>query len=265
MTDSFRRLLERALRPSSSTLFTTTPRYTHTHIKAKAADSRNTRPPSLSHTVWLPTCAPSCRLAEVLILFCNHVLPRFTVTGNCRRVPFGQQRPFATIMPPKRKATASATAAVDTVPSAASSATNEAPRIGHWLMKAEPDPRMEKGHDVAFSIDHFASCKITKWDGVRNPEARTIMKDKMRYDDPVLFYHSNTKIPGVAGLARSARKQAIRTLALSIPNIRTTTRRAMRSSQSGGWSTWNSSRSWKGWYLWDCCRKSGERRRTGRS
>ncbi|PWZ03791.1 DUF55-domain-containing protein, partial [Testicularia cyperi] len=75
-------------------------------------------------------------------------------------------------------------------------------RLSCWLMKAEPDSRMEKGKDVAFSVDHFAACKVTPWDGVRNPEAKTIMKEKMRLGDRVLFYHSNTKIPGVAGLAK---------------------------------------------------------------
>lgn len=104
-------------------------------------------------------------------------------------------------MPPKRKA-ADATTPPD-------SFNGSAPqRIGHWLMKAEPDTRYERGHDVAFSIDHLAACKITKWDGVRNPEARTIMKEKMQFGDPVLFYHSNTKIPGVAGLARICSKQS---------------------------------------------------------
>ncbi|KAL9941093.1 hypothetical protein V8E36_000581 [Tilletia maclaganii] len=62
---------------------------------------------------------------------------------------------------------------------------------GHWLMKAEPDSRMEKGIDVAFSVDHFEKVKTTTWDGVRNPEARTIMKEKMKLGDQVLFYHSN--------------------------------------------------------------------------
>ncbi|TKY85509.1 hypothetical protein EX895_005671 [Sporisorium graminicola] len=105
-------------------------------------------------------------------------------------------------MPPKRKAEAVA-------PAASSFANGVTPhRVGHWLMKAEPDTRLERGQDVAFSIDHFAECKVTKWDGVRNPEARTIMKDKMAFGDPVLFYHSNTKIPGVAGLARICSKQS---------------------------------------------------------
>lgn len=73
-----------------------------------------------------------------------------------------------------------------------------------WLMKAEPDPRLEKGVDISFSVDKFASMpkKITQWDGVRNPEARTMMREKMKIGDKVLFYHSNCKLPGIAGLAK---------------------------------------------------------------
>ncbi|PWN52588.1 DUF55-domain-containing protein [Violaceomyces palustris] len=71
-----------------------------------------------------------------------------------------------------------------------------------WLMKAEPDSRMEKGVDVAFSIDHFSKAKVTTWDGVRNPEAKNLMKERMKVGDEVLFYHSNTKVPGIAGLAK---------------------------------------------------------------
>lgn len=98
-------------------------------------------------------------------------------------------------MPPKRKAETAV-------------AQPDEARTAHWLMKAEPDTRMEKGKDVAFSIDHLIACRTTPWDGVRNPEARTIMKDRMRQGDDVLFYHSNTKIPGVAGLARISSAQS---------------------------------------------------------
>lgn len=73
-----------------------------------------------------------------------------------------------------------------------------------WLMKAEPDARLEKGIDISFSVDKFASMpkKVTQWDGVRNPEARTMMREKMKIGDRVLFYHSNCKLPGIAGLAK---------------------------------------------------------------
>lgn len=67
-----------------------------------------------------------------------------------------------------------------------------------WLMKAEPDSRIEKGIDIAFGIDKFEAMpnKTTPWDGVRNPEARTMMREKMKIGDRVLFYHSNCKLPG---------------------------------------------------------------------
>jgi predicted RNA-binding protein with PUA-like domain len=61
-----------------------------------------------------------------------------------------------------------------------------------WLMKSEPD---------VFSIDDLKAKKTSPWDGVRNYQARNFMK-QMAVGDPVLFYHSNAKPPGVAGLAR---------------------------------------------------------------
>ncbi|RIA97052.1 PUA-like domain-containing protein [Glomus cerebriforme] len=75
--------------------------------------------------------------------------------------------------------------------------------LQYWLMKAEPDSRIVKGKDVKFSINDLADMPdgVSQWDGVRNYEARNIMKDKMKIGDKVLFYHSNCKTPGIAGLA----------------------------------------------------------------
>ena len=42
----------------------------------------------------------------------------------------------------------------------------------------------------------------THWDGVRNDQARNMMRDVMKIGDLVLFYHSNCKPPHVAGVAR---------------------------------------------------------------
>ena len=55
-----------------------------------------------------------------------------------------------------------------------------------------------RGHDVRFSIDDFEASpdQVTAWEGVRNHEAKNIMKDKMKLGDGVLFYHSNCKEPG---------------------------------------------------------------------
>ncbi|MEZ4368070.1 MAG: EVE domain-containing protein [Kofleriaceae bacterium] len=63
----------------------------------------------------------------------------------------------------------------------------------HWLMKTEPD---------TFGIDDLARVRVEPWTGVRNYQARNLMRDEMRLGDEVLFYHSNATPPGVAGLAR---------------------------------------------------------------
>ncbi|KZT70332.1 DUF55-domain-containing protein [Daedalea quercina L-15889] len=75
----------------------------------------------------------------------------------------------------------------------------------HWLMKAEPDSRIVKGKDVKFSVDDFESVKTTPWEGVRNAEARNLMKE-MKVGDKVLFYHSNCKVPGIAAFAEISKE-----------------------------------------------------------
>jgi predicted RNA-binding protein with PUA-like domain len=67
----------------------------------------------------------------------------------------------------------------------------------YWLMKSEPD---------VFSIDDLQRQRVDYWDGVRNYQARNLMRDQMKVGDLVLFYHSNAKPPGVAGVARVARE-----------------------------------------------------------
>lgn len=65
----------------------------------------------------------------------------------------------------------------------------------YWLMKSEPD---------AFSIDDLKKVRKEPWSGVRNYQARNFMWKDMKPGDGVLFYHSNTKVPGIAGLAQVA-------------------------------------------------------------
>jgi predicted RNA-binding protein with PUA-like domain len=60
-------------------------------------------------------------------------------------------------------------------------------------MKSEPD---------VYPFSQLENDCSTHWDGVRNYQARNIMRDDMKIGDLVLFYHSNTKPPHVAGLAR---------------------------------------------------------------
>lgn len=77
----------------------------------------------------------------------------------------------------------------------------------YFLMKAEPESRLEKGVDVAFSINDLAArgSDGEPWDGVRNAEASKIMRTEMREGDLALFYHSNCKVPGAAGVMRIKR------------------------------------------------------------
>lgn len=67
----------------------------------------------------------------------------------------------------------------------------------YWLMKSEPD---------VFSIDQLKKDSTTLWDGVRNYQARNFMMNDMSEGDEVLFYHSNAKPPGIAGLATISKK-----------------------------------------------------------
>ncbi|KAI9042625.1 DUF55-domain-containing protein [Aspergillus affinis] len=70
----------------------------------------------------------------------------------------------------------------------------------YWLMKAEPESRMERGVDVKFSIDDLRERKKPEpWDGVRNPAARNHMR-QMKKGDLAFFYHSNCRVPGIAGI-----------------------------------------------------------------
>ena len=65
--------------------------------------------------------------------------------------------------------------------------------MNYWLMKSEPD---------AFSINDLYNKpnQTEHWDGVRNYQARNMMRDAMKLGDQVFFYHSNCDVPGIAGI-----------------------------------------------------------------
>ncbi|GAA5846330.1 hypothetical protein JCM11251_004056 [Rhodosporidiobolus azoricus] len=79
---------------------------------------------------------------------------------------------------------------------------NDQPTYTHWLIKAEPDSRIEKGIDVKFSIDDLEEQKTSTWEGVRNHEAKKFLKLRMKVGHLCLFYASNCKVPGVSGIAK---------------------------------------------------------------
>ncbi|OAH99668.1 putative RNA-binding protein with PUA-like domain [Methylomonas methanica] len=71
--------------------------------------------------------------------------------------------------------------------------------MNYWLMKSEPD---------TFGIDDlFKRPEQTEhWDGVRNYQARNMMRDDMKIGDQVFFYHSNCEEPGIVGIMQVARE-----------------------------------------------------------
>jgi predicted RNA-binding protein with PUA-like domain len=64
--------------------------------------------------------------------------------------------------------------------------------LPYWLFKSEPD---------VFGYPDLVRNKREGWDGVRNYQARNHMR-AMRKGDLAIFYHSNAKPPGVAGICK---------------------------------------------------------------
>lgn len=71
--------------------------------------------------------------------------------------------------------------------------------MNYWLMKSEPN---------AFSIDDLKNLpkQTEHWDGVRNYQARSMMRDEMKVGDQVFFYHSNCEVPGIVGIMEVVRE-----------------------------------------------------------
>jgi len=65
--------------------------------------------------------------------------------------------------------------------------------MNYWLFKSEPD---------AFSIEDLKAMKGRRdhWDGIRNYQARNLMRDQMKKRDLGFFYHSSCKVPGIVGV-----------------------------------------------------------------
>ncbi|WP_122559019.1 EVE domain-containing protein [Pseudomonas viridiflava] len=64
--------------------------------------------------------------------------------------------------------------------------------MAYWLMKSEPDE---------LSISDLQRLGKTRWDGVRNYQARNFIRS-MAVGDEFFFYHSSCPEPGIAGIAK---------------------------------------------------------------
>ena len=67
--------------------------------------------------------------------------------------------------------------------------------MAHWLFKSEPE---------VFGYDHLVAARREGWDGVRNYQARNYMRE-MRVGEQAIFYHSNAKPAGAAGICKIVR------------------------------------------------------------
>jgi predicted RNA-binding protein with PUA-like domain len=63
----------------------------------------------------------------------------------------------------------------------------------YWLMKTEPS---------AFSVEDLAAAprRTTAWDGVRNYQARNMLRDQMKRGDQAFLYYSSTEVPGIVAI-----------------------------------------------------------------
>jgi predicted RNA-binding protein with PUA-like domain len=74
-------------------------------------------------------------------------------------------------------------------------ARGESAVVRHWLFKTEPE---------TYGWDRLRAERRTEWTGVRSYQARNNMLE-MQVGDLGFFYHSSTKIPGIAGIVKVVR------------------------------------------------------------
>lgn len=63
--------------------------------------------------------------------------------------------------------------------------------MSYWLMKSEPD---------AYGIDDLEADRMEPWDGIRNYQARNMIRDDMQPGDRAFFYHSSCDVPAIVGI-----------------------------------------------------------------
>jgi predicted RNA-binding protein with PUA-like domain len=70
--------------------------------------------------------------------------------------------------------------------------------MNYWLFKSEPS---------SFGVDDLARAEgsTSAWDGVRNYQARNMLRDQMRVGDKGFLYHSSCEVPGIVAVVRIVR------------------------------------------------------------
>jgi predicted RNA-binding protein with PUA-like domain len=69
----------------------------------------------------------------------------------------------------------------------------------YWLMKTEPS---------SFSVEDLADAprRTTAWDGVRNYQARNLLRDEVKKGDQAFLYYSSTEVPGIVAIMQITRE-----------------------------------------------------------
>src|ERR1700760_3564186 len=67
--------------------------------------------------------------------------------------------------------------------------------MNHWWFNSEPS---------VFGVDDLAKRPkhTAAWDGVRNFQARNMLRDSIKVGDLGFFYHSSCEVPGIAGIVK---------------------------------------------------------------
>jgi len=68
----------------------------------------------------------------------------------------------------------------------------------HWLLKTEPS---------TFGVDDLAAAprRTTRWDGIRNYQARNFIRDRISKGDEAFLYHSSCEVPGIVAIVQVVR------------------------------------------------------------
>jgi predicted RNA-binding protein with PUA-like domain len=69
----------------------------------------------------------------------------------------------------------------------------------YWLMKTEPS---------SFSVEDLAAAprRTTGWDGVRNYQARNMLRDEMQRGDQAFLYYSSCEVPGIVAIMQIVKR-----------------------------------------------------------
>jgi len=69
----------------------------------------------------------------------------------------------------------------------------------HWLLKTEPS---------TFGVENLerAPRRTVSWDGVRNFQARNLLRDEVKRGDQAFLYYSSCEVPGIAAIVTVTRE-----------------------------------------------------------